>query len=136
MSCFVLSTPEINTLVRAGIRWGLIKRASADLVGQALLNENICSVTRRYPDIVGAGGSMPGPVDMAPPVTMAEGDVTRAWITPSAYRYVPRAEGEARLDPCAVRRLLGTYDYQCCEHPEWNTSAARAYCDALAAAIG
>lgn len=128
MSCYVLDNESINTLVRAGLRWGLIKRATADLVGQALIWENIASVTDRYPDVVGRMGDMPGPIGMHPIIRANE---TEAWINPLRYTYVPRGADEPRLDPAAVLVMIGRFTYQACETPTWEASAAKQFCDNL-----
>lgn len=132
MSAYVCGDPAIDVLVRAGLRYKLVTRASADLVGQALRAENVASVTYRYADIVG-GGAMPGPVALPDPITqLASGG---ACITPASYRYTPRVEGEPRLDPAKVLTVISCYSYQSCEHRGWDGSAAHAYIEALDARI-
>lgn len=37
------------------------------------------------------------------------------------------------VDPLVILRALSCYEYQSCEHPEWESSEAHAFCDALRA---
>ena len=38
---------------------------------------------------------------------------------------------KARVDFVDALEAIDVYEYQACEHPEWETSEARAFCDAL-----
>ena len=38
---------------------------------------------------------------------------------------------DGQFNPVAVLRAISCYEYQSCEHPEWKTSEARAFCAAL-----
>lgn len=77
-----------------------------------LVTENVRSVMHRYPDTI-ESGNLPGPID-------------HYWETPLRYSLQSKA-------PTAVEglKLIQCYEYQSCEHPEWESSAAKAFCDAL-----
>ena len=93
----------------AGIRHEL-RPDTADAVGQMLLDENVNSVRHRYP---GSGDNLPGRTD-------------REYLTPfvhDIWQTVPSV--------VQVLKLLDCYEYQSCEHPEWDDSEARAFCQAL-----
>lgn len=134
MSAYVVDLPTIDVIVRAGIGYGLVRPESASLVGQALLAANVASVTYRYADVVG-GGSMPGPTSMPAPVTWNGADGARGsnggFITPSPYTYTKRTEGEPLLDPARVLGCIECLNYQSCELPGWNESAAFTFLNAL-----
>ena len=119
MSAYVVNKSHINALVLSGL--GLVwyhegKRheltlRSADRVGQMLLDECVKSVSYRYPD--DEITELPGPTD-------AE------WLVPFKFNPVVR-----RPTPVQALKLLDCYEYQSCEHPGWQTSEAKAFCDVL-----
>ena len=84
--------------------------SNATAVGQMLWDENLASVSYRYPDIK-EGGEIPGPI----------GDdyvffhASRDW----AWR------------PVQIIKAIDCYEYQACEHPEWEGSSAKAYTESL-----
>lgn len=82
-------------------------------VGQMLWDENVRSVSYRYPD--DKPTELPGPCDDVP----LYGDHV-AW------------QGEVR--PVQVLKSISCFEYQSCEHPEWKTSEAFAFCRALESA--
>lgn len=123
MSAFILGTDHIDYLVSAavdagthqsgfGIYWDgeRVEWHNADVVGAALLRENIASVSHRYAD--NGTGSLPGPIPN--PV-------------PEDYVYLPFL----KVDAAQVLKALDCYEYQSCEHPGWNDSEARRFCDVL-----
>lgn len=129
MSAYVVAREHVDVLLAYGlgniqtVRWRHFPGPAAlarpelsaltvDAVGQLLVDENILSVTHRYPNIVVA---MLGPADAY-------------WTSP--YRY--RAPGFVPSSAEVLKALEG-YEYQACEHPGWETSEAQAVCAALAA---
>jgi hypothetical protein len=84
----------------------------ADATGAMLIAANLASIHHRYPD-TRDGGAVPGPA-------------LAYWDEPYVARFVHPA-------PTAVEglKLLDCYEYQACEHPEWPTSEAQSFCDAL-----
>lgn len=118
MSAFVVSQDHIRFLVNAGLSrtiaphgltWngGWLKRYEPDtderaaLVGAMLWEENYKSVNYRYRES-----------DAAP-------------------RYVHRDEPARSYNPIHVLKAIACLEYQSCEHPEWEASGARAFCEAL-----
>jgi len=75
---------------------------TADAVGRMLWMENHVSVAYRY------GKQMD--------VTIGE-----------PYRF----ERQRKTDPVVVLKAIACYEYQSCEDPEWETSQAKAFCNAL-----
>lgn len=131
MSAFVLSTEHISYLVRAAVKanirytvvtWGeeraKVEHNNADRVGAALLAENIKSVAYRYGDAERA--SLPGPVPT--PV-------------PSQYHCSMLGMMTEKANPVQVLKAIACYEYQTCEHPAWETSQARQFCDMLRLAM-
>jgi hypothetical protein len=118
MSAFVVHPEHINVLLWAGLkdprlgalRWDHghptnstdLQPESATSIGQMLLTENVKSVNH-------ADGA-----DLSAPV---------------AYTYRPPQErGWSNVE---LLNALHCYQYQACEHPQWNSSEAHAFCRAL-----
>lgn len=123
MSAFIVGTDHIDYLVAAaidtsgrlggfGVYWAGERIAShtADVVGAALLAENIASVSYRYADE--GTGNLPGPIPN--PV-------------PADYVYRPFLQ----VDAAQVLKAIDCYEYQSCEHPGWHDAEARRFCDTL-----
>ena len=79
-------------------------------VGQMLWSENVASVRYRYPDCT---DELPGPIGESCIYEKHE---------PAFYRTV---------DPVAVLKACDCYEYQSCEHREWEVSEAHAFIMAL-----
>lgn len=82
-------------------------------VANMLWRENIKSVSYRYPGDK-TSGTLPGPVGGSLIVTK------RDFLHPFN-----------RFDPVQVLKSVSCYEYQTCEHPEWESSEAFAFCQAL-----
>lgn len=129
MSAYVVDRDTIHTLVAAGVQvvtldGNRIDREYASQAGQALLDECVRSVSHRYPndDL----GELPGSYD-AETIPGTEQEMTIAqWLTP--YRYVAPAEPVNREQAADA---ISTYEYQSCEHPDWDESWSHAYCLSL-----
>jgi len=127
MSAYIVDKAHINALLRFADapayhshssftwyhneEWHELTHETEDAVGQMLLDENVKSVCYRYPD--DSITSLPGRTD-------AE------YLMPfKAYPTVNRPTATDALS------MIGCYEYQSCEHPEWPESEAKAFCDAL-----
>lgn len=127
MSAYVVDKAHINAMVQFGLlhipqyhgplSWrynGMARyltRETSNTVGQMLLDENIQSVRYRYQD--SAITDLPGRTD-------AE------YLLPfEAYPIYNLPTSVEAL------KLIACYEYQSCEHPEWPTSEAFAFCEAL-----
>lgn len=151
MSAFIVSKAHIDALVQAGLSYGQrgrlrwrvaepdfhaypdnlagyskavqavtreLDHMTADRVGAMLWTENVMSVRHRYAD-VGAALDL----DNAPgPVGLTVEDVTG---------YTFPVMSAPRVDAVGILKALACYEYQTCEHPEWPTSEAKAFCDVL-----
>lgn len=84
-------------------------------LGAALLAECIASVSHRYPDC--AADELPGPWPM--PI-------------PTQYEFTDFGSCATIAETCSA---IDCYAYQSCEHPEWEGSAAHAFCNRLRAAL-
>ena len=49
-------------------------------------------------------------------------------IEPECYEY---EDPRVKIEPVQVLKALDCFEYQACEHPEWEESEAKAFCDAL-----
>lgn len=130
MSAFVLSHDHINYLVQAASQLAVVSRSNhyyhyhdgtadtysvrdSDAIGRMLCQENINSVQYRYPD--DAPFELPGPI----PTPIAERFSSRP-------TYVP-------VKTAQILKACKSYEYQSCEHPEWESSRAKAFIDWLTA---
>lgn len=156
MSAFMVSTDHIDALLTAGmsgvrrygpLRWMVpapvnehayqagepwgpeasqeyeqrrreLTEETAGQVGAMLLAENRRSVDHRY----------------------AEEEIEEPYLYHRYPRNVSRAELRAQheagtlprpLAPVDILKMIECYEYQSCEHPEWETSEAHAFCQAL-----
>lgn len=120
MSAFILFPDHINYLVNAAVQYardsGLrfdgcpVSYDNATEVGQRLLAENIASVSYRYSDW--DPNDLPGPIPTP---------------KPADFRHTLRLD----IRPVQLLKAIACYEYQTCEHPGWQTSAAKAFCDDL-----
>jgi len=127
MSAYIVDKAHINAMVQFGLIGGscnalswwhnddrqYLNRETDDHVGQMLLDTNVQSVCYRYPD--DSMASLPGRID-------AE------WLLP--FKAYPILNTPTPLD---IFAMVSCYEYQSCEHPEWETSEAKVFCDALRA---
>ena len=114
MSAFIVSDRHISALLRAGlerdgygqtVQWPLT-RANASEVGAMMLRENIASVVYRY-------------------------DKDEPSRYPNANPEQFRFRDSLPLSPVETLKLISSYEYQSCEHPAWECSDARRFCEAL-----
>lgn len=124
MSAFVVNKSHINAMLQAGMAvtyepfswWHDGKRhildgSTIDEVGQMLLDECVKSVCYRYDD-----DSM----------TDLPGRTNAEWLLPFKYKHI-----QTRPSPLEALKIISCYEYQTCEHDEWETSEAKAFCSAL-----
>lgn len=124
MSAFVVSKSHIDAMLRVGrgrspnyLSWyhnesfHELTIDNADEVGQMLLDENVRSVSCRYPD---------------DGITELPGPTGAGWVIPYVFYMMGR-----RPTPVQALKLIKCYEYQSCEHPEWKGSEARSFCEAL-----
>ena len=122
MSAFVVDRAHIRFLIEAALRFTgrfdkfrfgegkILTETNATEIGQLLWNENVKSVRTRYPD---DPFNLPGPIGEEP----------------YEYKHVP-----APMIPIDALDVLSSsigYEYQTCEHDEWDTSEARAFIQEL-----
>lgn len=127
MSAFVVEKAHISAMLRKGLQprgytgpltWRRngnqqrLTRETANQVGQMLLDENVKSVSYRYPD---------------DSVTDLPGRLNAEWLIPfklnSPFFRTPTS--------MECLKLISCYEYQSCEHPDWKESEAYAFCQAL-----
>jgi hypothetical protein len=142
MSAFIVGREHIDALLRLGLappmigplrwfdgppqdEWTLsefqehsrtLTLESADEVGRMLWAENVRSIHYRYPDTL-AGGTYPGP---------------NGFSAEEAFEYTYPVFGLGRQpSPVEGLKLIDCLEYQSCEHPQWRSSEAFQFCDAL-----
>ena len=122
MSAFVVPKSHINAMLLSVMdkrfTWyhdghKELNELTANRVGQMLLDENVKSVCCRYNDSE---------------ITDLPGRINAEWLIPFEFHYVHRVP-----KPLEAISIVRCYAYQSCEHPEWEASEAKAFCDALIA---
>jgi len=130
MSAFVCDKEHIRFLVSAAVRLGRVTHCGFQWyhnghwkslpewdnkklgeVGQMLWYANLASVAHRYPDC--DLSELPGAIVHYP---FSYGD-DQPWTGP--------------IEPVQVLKAIDCYAYQSSEHPGWEKSEAKAFCDAL-----
>ncbi len=94
------------------------------------MDECVASVHGRYPDTDPDEGDLPGPRDayyMGPYVFEP---VTRPGVMSIGARGLTIAI-EPLVSAAELAKGIANYEYQSCEHPEWEGSEAHAFCRAL-----
>jgi hypothetical protein len=119
MSAWIVSKPHIDCLVQSGIEREMIRPNEADEFGRMLWAENLASIHYRYPDTV-EGGMHPGPNDFHPDQ-----------IDEYVYEPMDGPAGISLSVPGVVNSAAACYDYQTCEHPEYEGSKAHMFAHAL-----
>lgn len=131
MSAFVVGKEHINAMIQAGrrtsehpytLRWRHeghcyeLTEVTEARTGRMLIDECVRSVRYRYP--VENDDNLPGPIGSY-------------WL--DEYK----APGYFGRQPTAVEalKLISCYEYQSCEHPDWEASEAFAFCAALRHAL-
>ena len=115
MSAWIVSKTHIDALVQAGIEREIVRVDEADEFGRMLWGENLASIHYRYPDTV-EGGDYPGPAGFV------ASDV-------DFYTYAPLdgGPGISLRAEVVVRSAATCFDYQSCEHPEYEGSKAQQF---------
>lgn len=125
MSAFIVSPDHIDYLVQAAIAAGIgqprihwpaddpadrvpVTRDTATHIGRLLMAANVASVAYRYADI--PRDELPG-------------------AAPDAYTFTPYRVG--MVTDAQALKALDCFEYQACEHPEWQDSPAQRFCDIL-----
>jgi len=123
MSAYMVSRKHIDLLVAVAVAgptgcrdWYPPSHKSKDDIGEMLVKENLSSIHHRYPDTITNPDDTPGPCE-------------QYWL----HRYTFRRA--IRLTTIEALKAIDSYEYQACEHPEWETSEARKFCDALRRAL-
>ena len=150
MSAYIVSKRHIDAMVGAGLsaspygelrwrhrdEWHELSHENATEVGAMLWAENETSVSYRY--------SPPGreyyygehAAEMEPLEELPGGRVSEE-IAPGVVVEMPEWAEPYRysaihpLPAVAVLKAIDCYEYQSCEHPEWEESEAFAFCDSL-----
>src|SRR5580692_11408341 len=112
MSAWVVSRLHIDYIVAAAIAAKKIRRTEADAIGRMLWQECLASVTYRYPN--DKDGKRPGP-----------NDFRDRMVDEYTYSKTPV------LAAGALKKTLGCYRYQSCEHPGWVASKAHNLIESL-----
>ncbi len=125
MSAFIVDLNHINYLINAALetgegyrtfryyhdgQWHDVEEASATDCGQMLLDENIRSVGHRYDSEDSVPEQLPGSLDEV---------YAHDWNHYDGYQ------------PGQVFKSIRCLNYQSCEHPSWEDSAAYAFLQAL-----
>ena len=130
MSSYMVSKSHVDALVHAaffgprGLRQSQWRKPrfkdchdwSADQMddlGEMLVKENLSSIHACYPDTLSDPESTPGPI-------------AQYWLRPYKHETPTR-----RMSVVEALKALDCYEYQSCEHPEWEKSEAFEFCRAM-----
>jgi hypothetical protein len=104
------------------------------MMGQQLVDECVKSVTHRYPNDNVDAGELPGPTDPYYLKPYVFEPVTRPGVfTIGAAGLTVAIEPLVSLAELA--KGVACYEYQSCEHDEWESSQAHAICESLTSHI-
>jgi hypothetical protein len=92
----------------------------ADRIGQMLVSENLKSIQYRYPDTVDDPQNAPGPIE-------------QYWHQP--YHWDAWLGSGPKASAVEGLKAIDCYVHQACEHPGWDHSEARLFCEALRRAL-
>ena len=109
MSVFIVSPEHINVLLDAALRYtdeiGMTVYTTDGQVGQMLLDTNAASAGARHEE------------------------------TPELYIYSYTTPVRFDWEAVDVLKAISCYEYQACEAPGWERSAARTFCEGLRRAV-
>lgn len=94
-----------------------------EALGQMLWDENVASLEGRYPDTKKTR-EYPGTAEAAEDVAY--------YVHPQKQTFHPDFD----FDPAQVFAAIACYEYQSCEHKEWDTSEAHNFCYHLMKDVG
>lgn len=136
MSAFMHDTAHIDALVHAGLTLSKypiyygnpsksLTAGTATEVGRMLLRENAESMAYRYnmKDLDNPADDGTRPVEYLGYLAQAD-----------AYTYSAAAR-HPRFTAVQMLMALDSYEYQSCEHPEWEASEAHQFCQRLRSAL-
>lgn len=86
---------------------------SAHVLGEMLVKENLSSIHSRYPDTIDNPDDTPGPIE-------------QYWL--EQYKFPIHTKP---LTVVQALKAIHCYEYQSCEHDEWESSQARRFCEGL-----
>lgn len=114
MSAFVCMPEHIGLLAAVAVGPARAIDRTPAKVAALLARENIASVAYRYPDDTG-NGDRPGP------------RLTDEQIVEAAELYAEHfSDNPPDMPASSILNMARCLEYQSCEHPGWETSAARA----------
>ena len=121
MSAWIVSENHIRLLVEALYKYEVVNgQETPEALGQRLWDENHASVNYRYDE------------QAACPRYTHASTATASWEFPE------KGAGSIRTivrNPALVYKQVRCYEYQSCEHEQWESSVAAAYMRALKAAL-
>jgi len=112
---------------------GHMEIISPSTLGQRLVSECVASVHGRYPDTDPEQGDLPGPIDayyMGPYVYEPYRRSDMRVLTSATQAFGAEAV-EAPESAAFIAVQIKCYEYQSCEHEEWDASEAHAICRAM-----
>ena len=127
MSAFVQSRAHIAVLVEAAIRHRVrlgfdggirqIQRGESDEIGQMLENVNVTGVRHLYPDC---------------PPTELPGLLGDTRSAPFSFE---RSLPPGTFSAMQILMAVAGYEYEACEHPDWENTRAKDLCEGLRSAV-
>ena len=139
MSAFVVDKTHIDALLTAGLvwnpgssklRWMIGEAEDTDYrEGQPWGETAIQSYERRVRELSDESAGRVGAMLWAENrLSVNHRYAENEWEAPYIFEHLG-----IHIDPIAILDGLRCYEYQSCEHPGWETSEAKAFCDSLRA---
>lgn len=144
MSAFEVCTTHIDALLTAGLQWATTNRSPIRWLARELTQADQEDAYERGapwgPEAIRLYGELQRELTVETAghvgaMLLAENRASvnhrydeAEWEEPYQFHRLP-----GTADPVIVLSALSCYEYQSCEHPEWQDSEARRFCDSLRA---
>ena len=146
MSAFIVSKAHIDAMVQAGLSYGMPHRHNGPLCwhieqpegedyerGEPWGPTAVENIKRRRRELTRETANQVGAMLWAENRLSVDHRYDENEIEPGPYVF--RHSASVVTSPVAILKAINCYEYQSCEHPEWETSEAHAFCEALTGAM-
>jgi hypothetical protein len=114
MSAYICNPEHIGLIAAWAVKHKAVRGFSPDDMAREMMSRNIHAIDYRYPGV--EERDRPGPTGMTDKELISE---ACRWALCYAIN-IPE-----NVAPLTIAKLVDGYEYQACEHPEWDTCTAR-----------